>query len=160
LIFCSLIAAVDSAGKNSYLVHDPSARAADPRWRYIPWDFNASFGQSYRTGRRGPELYDIASFAKYNRLFERLLGDERLREPLFERYRAALSGPWQLADVQHTLDDWASEVEAAALRDELKWGEAYRSFYESRMDLTSHREEVEYLRGWIAERWSVIDGQL
>jgi len=160
LIFCSLIAAVDSAGKNSYLVHDPSASAADPRWRYIPWDFNASFGQSYRTARRGPELYDISSFAKYNRLFERLLGDERLRGPLFERYRAALSGPWQLAEVQHTLDDWASEVEAAALRDELKWGEAYRSFYESRMDTTSHREEVEYLRGWIAERWSAIDGQL
>ena len=47
-VFTSALRADDSAGKNSYLYHDPRPAAPDPRWRYVPWDFNASFGQDWR----------------------------------------------------------------------------------------------------------------
>jgi spore coat protein H len=161
LIFCSLIEATDSAGKNAYLYHDARPEAPEPRWRYLPWDFNASFGQNYRTHRLRSTDYLPADFGKKNELFARLLRDEALRTRLFERYRAALGGPWERGEVLALFDGWVREIALAARRDEQKWGEPYRAYgWGGRADFTTHEEEVQYVRRWIEERWEAIDGAL
>jgi len=158
LVFVGAIAATDSAGKNSYLCHDPrSDSEVDARWRYIPWDFNASFGQSYRTSRRTADAYPPQAFGQYNHLFERLLGNADARQHIHDRYAAALSGAWQLASVQAWLAEHAQEIAAASERDETKWRDAYRAYWTSaRSDFLSHTEEVDYLREWLDARWALL----
>lgn len=46
-----------------------------------------------------------------------------------------------------------TRLERAALRDDVKWGEAFRSYCSGRVDWTSHPEEIAYVREWIRARW-------
>jgi hypothetical protein len=160
LMFVCLIQATDSAGKNSYLYHDPREDAPEPRWRYLPWDFNASFGQGYRTQRRATTAYPLSDFSVYNEVFARISRDEGLSARLRERFDAALRGAWNRVSVLALFDAWVAEIGPAALRDEQKWGMAYRDAWGGRTDLTTYLEEVDYVRRWIDERWSFMDADL
>jgi spore coat protein H len=146
LMYVCLIQATDSAGKNSYLYHDPRDGAPEPRWRYLPWDFNASFGQGYRAQRRSSSAYPLSDFQQYNELFARILRDPELSARLRARFREALSGAWAVSDILAMFDQWTEEIGPSALRDEQKWGAAYRAQWGARPDLTSHSEEIDYVR--------------
>jgi spore coat protein CotH len=156
-MFVSLIGAVDSAGKNSYLYHDPRSDSPTPLWRYVPWDFNASFGQSYQTHRLSPgDSPELV--ARRNGLFERMLMEPRLRKPLLERYDAVLHDACEVETVIAWFDAWVREIDASALRDEQKWSDAVRAYDWKRSDeFTTYTEEVEYVRAWIRERWDAVD---
>lgn len=152
-LLVSAIAGTDSADKNSYLAHDPDPDA-DGRFRVVPWDFNASFGQNYRTERRPADVYEPAHFAEDNRIFELLYGQPTLRAALRARLDAALEGPWQLDTVLAWFDTWAAQIADASARDEQKWGAAYRAFgWGGRTEFTTHDEEVAYVRAWLQARW-------
>lgn len=159
LIFVCLIQASDSAGKNSYLYHDPRDDAPEPRWRYVPWDFNASFGQGYRTQRRALTDFPLPAFSAYNELFARMLRDPALSAQLRERFRDALEHAWRVDQVLALFDTWVSEIGPSALRDEQRWGEAYRESW-ARADLTTYVDEVAYVRAFIEARWSFMAGEL
>jgi spore coat protein CotH len=153
-IFVTCILADDSAGKNSYLYHDPLDPAS--RWRFIPWDFNHSFGQTWLTERQ-----DFASTSEYrgrNQIFALLLADPAFATPMRARYQAALAGVWQLDTVLARLDAHVAEVEASARRDERKWQADYRSMWlwNFRTDYTDFSAEVSYVRQWIADRWAYV----
>jgi len=153
-ILVSLIAANDSAGKNSYLVHEPDVEGS--LWRVLPWDFNASFGQTYRTARRAPEVYTPDYYIRSNRIFELLCTVPQLREVLKQRYNDTLNQRWHVDTVLGWWDAWAEEIREASKRDELKWSTAYRSYdWGERSDFVSHEEEVAYVRHWIRSRWEL-----
>jgi spore coat protein H len=147
--------AIDSAGKNHYLYHDPRPDAPDTRFHYVPWDFNASFGQSYQTRRFSPlKIYDAGS---RNRVFERLLADPLLAEPMIERLHEALTSRVAVDKVLALLDTWADEIGAAAQRDEDKWGEEFRDFdWGDRETFNDHVDEIEYVHDWIIEHWAAL----
>lgn len=93
----------------------------------------------------------------------RQLEDPRLREPMLERYREILNGPWPLDEILATLDTWATEIEGAALRDEVKWNETYRTYWEmQRKDYNrnTYPEKIAYIREWLKTRWSFIASNL
>jgi spore coat protein H len=149
-ILVRLLNAEDSGAKNSfhYLPAAPGAK-----WRYIPWDFNASFGQSWRTLRREPDWDN--DFSHRNEIFARLLASHERKAQLDALYREALDGPWKLDDLLAIVDEMAAEIGPSAKRDELKWGGTYRDYgaWSTRSDFTDWEGEVEYLRGWLIERW-------
>lgn len=154
-IFVSLIMADDSAGKNSYHYHDPSAGP----WRFVPWDFNDSFGQTWQTARKGfvtaPESYTWA-----NHLFSRMLGAPSIGDPLRTRYGAVLHGLYDLPEVLALMDAMVEETATSARRDEGRWGAQYVSYggWSWRGDFLGYDEEVAYLRQWIEDRWGYVDG--
>jgi spore coat protein H len=156
-ILVSAISADDSAGKNSYLIHDPRPAAPDPRWHCVPWDFNASFGQDWQAQRVGAAA-DPEGLSRFNRIFERLLHDPRLRAALLQRYRTALDhGGLELGSVLGLVDGWAEQNHAAALHDERRWGSAIA---DHRGQPASYRGELDYLRAWIPERWELLQRHL
>jgi CotH protein len=158
-LLISLILAGDSAGKNSYHYHDPLAGAADARFHVVPWDFNDSFGQTFYNDHTGREATrDLEKLSEYNLLFQRLLGDPETRAPLTARYRVALDDEWELGSVLAAFDTWAAQNEPAALRDERRWGTDYAAYFAARRSsgLTTHREEIAYVRSWIIERWAYV----
>lgn len=153
-IFVSLIMGDDSAGKNSYHYHDP----AGGLWRFAPWDFNDSFGQTWQSERKGfdshPEDYTWA-----NEMFVRLLDSNAFGSPLRARYGAALvDGPYAIDEVLARYDAMVAETRVSALRDEQRWREAYLTYqgWNWRTNFTTYEEEVVYVRQWIVDRWGFV----
>jgi spore coat protein H len=154
-LLVGFLAAFDSAGKNSYHYRDNRVGAPDGRFHLVPWDFNDSFGQSWRTARRAFTLNPEELTLK-NYLFERLLAEPETRGPLLDRYLSVLENEWELGSILAHVDAWASEIHAVALRDESLWGADYASYFYLRTDLTNHEQEVAYLRQWISDRWAFV----
>ena len=158
-LLVSLIIAGDSAGKNSYHYRDPSAGAADGRFHVVPWDFNDSFGQTFYNDHAGREAdRDPEELAEYNRLFERLLEEPTTRASIIARYSSVLANEWEVGSVLKAFDTWAAENENAALRDERKWATTYAAYFASSRStpLTTHAEEMAYVRQWIIDRWALL----
>ncbi|WP_158619275.1 CotH kinase family protein [Corallococcus sp. AB011P] len=153
-IFAHLAALSDSVTKNAY-----HFRAQGParRWRYIPWDLDASFGQNWDTTRQAPDLMD--SFTEENRLFARMLEDPTIRQPLRERLHTLIHTTLHRDVVQGLIDTYAAEVDRAARKDEAHWGEAYRHFprWNQRTDILGFEEEVQYLHDWVDAHWALLE---
>lgn len=158
-IWVSFILADDSAGKNSYHYHDPLR--ADAVWHFVPWDLNASFGQDWKTFRTpATSSPPDAWFRSVNNLFDRILSDPNMGPALEARYGEELRGPLAADTIVELFDGFAREIEESALRDEQKWRNAYLDYtlWRARTDFTSYQQEVEYVRRWIAERHTYLDG--
>jgi hypothetical protein len=152
-IFVTAISGGDSAGKNSYHYHDP---AGGP-WRYVPWDFNYSFGQDWRTIRVGSDE-DPESYQWANEFFVRFLGEPTIGPGLRTRYMQVMQNQYALQGILDTVDAWEVENLRSALRDERKWGDAYLNYssWNGRSDFLDHMGEMDYLRTWITDRWSYL----
>ena len=152
-IFVSLIMADDSAGKNSYHYHDP---AAGP-WRYAPWDFNDSFGQTWQTARKGFDA-DPEGYTWANQLFARILAAPTLGDPLRARYGEVLGDVYALDAILARLDAMLAETAPSARRDQGRWGEQYKSYagWNWRADFLDYDAEAAYLRQWIVDRWTFV----
>ncbi|WP_437971170.1 CotH kinase family protein [Sorangium sp. So ce260] len=153
-IFVTFIVADDSAGKNSYHYRDPAAGTV---FRYAPWDFNASFGQTWQTER--DPASERVEYTGANLLFKRLLEEPSIGDPLRARYGEVLRGALADAEIQAIVDGYVERIDASARRDEAKWGEAYRSYqgWSERSDFTTYEEEIAYVKAWISERWQHQD---
>lgn len=156
-ILATFAFADDSVAKNAYHYR---ARGPETRWRFIPWDLDASLGQRWNTVRQPADGLDF--FTSRNLLFARMLEDPAISGPLLARYRELLQGPLHPDAVLGLIDAYANEVRAAAHKDEARWREEYRSFprWQKRTDFTDFEGELEYLREWVRLRWELLDAQL
>lgn len=154
--FVTLLVAQDSDVKNSYHCHDPKGGP----WRYVPWDLDGTFGQTWKTQRLKPIApLDVGDD---NEMFRRILAEPTFSGPLKARLRAALSHELAPALLQARVDALAQELGPSARRDEARWMAQYRAYptWSWRTDFTTFDEEVVYLRQWIALRWAFLDTQL
>lgn len=156
LITCTAILARDSLGKNSYHYHDP----AGGLWRVVPWDFNASFGQTWQT-RRDPANADPDGLLPINQLFVRLMNEPDLGAALKARYGGALKQEISQERVLAAFEAMVREVDACARRDERRWRARYLTYggWATRTDFTDFDGEVAYVRQWITSRWAWLNGK-
>ncbi|MBK8252816.1 MAG: CotH kinase family protein [Polyangiaceae bacterium] len=154
-IFVTFTMADDSAGKNSYLYHDPLTPGGV--FRYAPWDFNASFGQTWQTAR---EAAKKTVEYKGNKLFSRFLAEPTIGDPLRTRYVATLHGLYSKEAIINIVDSYIKRIDKSALRDEARWVDEYQNYsgWNWRNDFTTYQEEVVYLKQWISDRWDYQDG--
>ena len=73
-ILMTFVGGWDSGGKNQLVYHDPES---DGPWRFVPWDFNASWGQQWETSRVTADSWDDLTWT--NNLFYRSLNRTRSR---------------------------------------------------------------------------------
>ncbi|MHA7632972.1 CotH kinase family protein [Corallococcus sp. M7] len=156
-ILAHLAALSDSVTKNAYHFR---AQGQARRWRYIPWDLDASFGQNWNTTRQAPDV--MASFTEENHLFARMLEDPALRGPLRERLHTLLHTSLHRDVVHGLIDTYAAEVDRAARKDEAHWGEAYRHFprWNQRTDILGFEGEVKYIHDWVDAHWEFLEEEL
>ncbi|RKH36147.1 hypothetical protein D7Y13_01760 [Corallococcus praedator] len=147
----------DSVTKNAYHFR---AQGAAERWRYIPWDLDASFGQNWDTTRRAP--WPMATFPEQNLIWTRMMEDPAIRQPLRERFHTLLHTSLHRDVVQGLIDTYAAEVGRAARKDEAHWGEAYRHFpvWNQRTDINSFEDEVKYIHDWVDAHWDALEEEL
>ena len=143
----------DSGGKNSYLAWDE----VTSRMRYVPWDFNHSWGQDWRTLRVGSDTYN--DFTWTNRVFE--AHQKANADVLWARWESLVEdGPLRQDALFAEMDRLYADIDPSAERDWERWGDAYRSYSGwsgSRSDWTDYAGERRYLEEWIEERceWAV-----
>lgn len=158
LILATALLATDTLAKNALHHHD----ASDGKWRYLPWDWNASFGQDWQTYRLDPDMEPLALARASNRIFARLLDDAALGADTRAQYREALAGAISRTAVLDLVDRLVSEVAAAARRDDERWSAEQRAFagWCERGSFEAFDGEVAYLRRWIGERWERLGAAL
>lgn len=144
----------DSAGKNAYLVNDLTS----PGFRFVPWDFNHSYGQSWRTSRIPSDMNE--DFRSRNKVFDHLQTDPATFAAIQSRLDtlmepgAPLSSEFQLGRV----DELIERLDPSCRRDWARWSAEYYSFGRWADDRTEAGDwqdydgEVAYLRQWLAER--------
>ncbi|MFP2928815.1 CotH kinase family protein [Pyxidicoccus sp. 3LG] len=156
-IFSHLTYAADSVAKNAY---HHRARGPGARFRFIPWDLDASFGQDWNTFRL--EVSVLETFTAENLLFERMLDNPAIAAPMGERYLGLLQGPLHRDVVLELIDGYHRELGAAALKDQARWSEQQRTFprWSVRTDMNDFEGEVAYLRSWVDLRWRLVEEEL
>ncbi len=143
----------DSGGKNAYFYNDPAA----PLFRFEPWDFNHSLGQTWRTEREAANYSD--DFTGANNLFARLLDSRKFGQTMRDRFADARATPLAKAEMQDLIDSYVERIDRAARKDWSVWDYQYRSYsgWSWRDDWTEYDEEVDYVRGWVDDRWDWIE---
>jgi hypothetical protein len=154
LVYYSL--SEDSAGKNSYLYHNPES----DRWRYIPWDFNHAWGQNWYTLRTDPS--SLNTFQSRNRIFWAFQTSAAASETLWERYaQMRADGPLHPDWIKGQLDDYYALIQPAAEKDWDHWGREYETYgywANARSGTWQDYEgEKDYLYDWVEERAVVLD---
>jgi spore coat protein H len=149
----------DSVGKNAYFYSD----APGEPFRYIPWDFNQSWGQAWQTKRK--DVDRIPDYTEANRVFEIIESNPALTNELKRRYRALRrpGQPFDPAWLQERLDAYYALIGPSAARDWDRWGEDYSTFFrwaeirDDHDDWTDYEGERAYLEGWVAARAGHMD---
>jgi hypothetical protein len=143
----------DSVGKNAYVHVDPETGVAT----LMPWDFNASWGQSWKTYRRDPA--QLRDHAEHNRIFWMHENDPESLAALQARYTALRDGgPFDPAWQKARLDEYFAEIDRAAQKDWDMWGADYMDFErwrqkrEDKQDWTDFEGEKACLYAWIDAR--------
>lgn len=142
----------DSYLKNIYLYH-----ATGGVFRYAPWDFNASWGQNWRTYRVRSTFID--GDASTNRIFAALLNDSSASATMWERFGdMRANGPFSETWQTTTLDNYFGMIDRSAQRDWDAWGETYKTYIgwatsrDSKADWTDYEGEKAYVYQWVSER--------
>lgn len=145
--------AEDSADKNSYLYETPDSGV----FRFVPWDFNASWGQNWRTYRRGTDFLNY--YQANNRIFAAFQEDPTASAALWERFVTLREeGPLNAAWQRERLDAYYARIDRSAERDWEVWGDAYRTYdgwaeyREDHEDWTDFEGEKAYVYAWIEGR--------
>jgi hypothetical protein len=146
------LACDDSGGKNAYLYHN-----AGGQYRYAPWDFNHSVGQSWTTDRVPATEYN--DFIWTNAIFGHLENEPVLSAELWSRYDAmrADGATLSLSNQLERIDAWSAETLDSATRDWGRWESDYRSYWYWRDDIWDPAGETDYIRQWLADRDVYLD---
>ena len=155
-ILTTTLIAYDNLGKNSNVYRDSDG--PDTRFRYIPWDLNATWGQGWDTQRVLPTAAgkDSPVPLAHNGIWERIAESPTLSDRLDARFGAALAGPISRVAMLALFDQMSAEVRPSALRDDRRWDAERRAYplWSKRTDLTTFDTEHAYLRSWIEQRWT------
>ena len=157
-ILTTALTAYDNFGKNSLVYIDSDG--PDRRFRYIPWDMNATFGQSWDRSPLSPRELGRGTKvpSTYNGIWQRIIESPALLARLEARYAAALEGPISQASMLELFDQMSAEVHPSALRDDRKWNAARKSYsvWAKLQSEATFDTERETMRKWIDERWSYL----
>jgi len=145
-LFVHHTASDDSAGKNAYLYCDP----AHPEFRYVPWDFNHSFGQGWYTYRVASNVN--SDFAWNNGIFDHFHEHALASDELWDRYADLRdTGPLHRDWFTAQLDAYYAQIQLSAERDWWFWGADYLSYWAG-SNANDYEAEKLYLYAWLEDR--------
>ena len=146
-----------SSVKNAYVYVDPASGLAT----VMPWDFNASWGQSWKTYRRDPG--QLRDHTADNRVFWMHENDPASWAAMQARYTAMRDGgPLDPAWQKARLDEYYARMDRSAQKDWVRWEPEYRDFErwrqkrEDKQDWTDFEGEKAFLYEWIDQRAAYV----
>ena len=142
---------LDGITKNFYLAR-AAATAADPRPRFffVPWDYDATFGRNWDGSRVSPREW------LSNRLFDRLWADPTTRDAFRRRWQELRAGPFQAEAIARQIDANAATLGPAIRRNEQRWK---RIDHAAPRELT-FEEDIRQMKVWTTERLTWLDAEI
>ena len=142
---------MDGIDKNFILARDaPRAARPKPRFFFVPWDYDATFGRNWE-GSRVSSTEWISSH-----LFDRLLRNAAYRERYAARWRQLRERQFSVDNIIRMIDDNARTLGDAARRNERRW-KGIEGPGSGQLTLT---EDVKQMKEWVAARTKWLDQEI
>ncbi len=139
---------LDGFDKNLMLARDaPGSNAPAPRFFFVPWDYDATFGRHWEGSRVGYTRW------LSNYLFERLLGDPAYRKQFNARWKQLRQREFAVSTICGMIDSNVQTLGAAADRNAARWRSAAQ-FYP---DTLSFKEDIAQMKDWVVRRTRWLD---
>jgi spore coat protein CotH len=144
---------MDGITKNFLLARD-AAPASDPkaapRFFFVPWDYDATFGRNWNATPVGPDAW------LSNHLFDRLHADPAFRRRFATRWQELRKQPLATATLHRLMDDNVRTLGDAARRNEERWRDA-RGYYP---DALTFAEDMAQMKEWVVTRGQWLDAEI
>ena len=142
---------MDGIDKNFMLARRaPTAAAPKPRFFFVPWDYDATFGRNWEASRVPPTEW------LSNHLFNRLLSQREYRQKFAARWRQLRAREFSLANLGRLIDDNARALGAAPQRNAARW-EKLAGGYPDRL---TFEDDLRQMKEWLAARTQWLDGEI
>ena len=142
---------MDGADKNFVIARDaPSANMPQPRFFFVPWDYDATFGRNWEGSIVEPNEW------LSNHLFDRLLGNATYKQKYAARWRALRKRQFSVENIARMIDDSARTLGTAATRNERRWKEIdTRDSHQ-----LTFAEDLKQMKNWVAARTKWLDAEI
>ena len=139
---------MDGDDKNLIFARNaPTAAVPKPRFFFVPWDYDATFGRHWNATRVEPTEWVS------NHLFERLLRDTTYRGKFAARWRKLRTREFSEQTIHRMIDDNVQTLGDAAKRNELRWQTRTGPY----PDQLTFEEDVVEIREWVTARLKWLD---
>ena len=142
---------LDGFDKNLMLARDASTAAVPkPRFFFVPWDYDATFGRNWEGSRVSPTKW------LSNSLFDRLQGSQVYRQQFAARWKQLCAREFSVANIERLIDENARTLGDAVKRNASRWQTLERS-YGNRL---SFEEDLRQMKEWVAARTRWLDAEI
>ena len=142
---------IDGFDKNLMLARDASTAAVPkPRFFFVPWDYDATFGRNWEGSRVSPTKW------LSNSLFDRLLGSPGYRQQFAARWKQLRAREFSVANIERLIDENARTLGDAVKRNASRWQTLERS-YGNRL---SFEEDLRQMKEWVAARTRWLEAEV
>jgi hypothetical protein len=142
---------MDGNDKNLIFARNaPSADNPKPRFFFVPWDYDATFGRNWNATRVSPTEWVS------NYLFERLLRDATYRGKFAARWTQLRRKEFADRTVREMIDDNVRTLGEAARRNSLRWRTPTGPY----PDRLTFEQDIAQMHQWTAARLQWLDDQI
>jgi hypothetical protein len=142
---------MDGIDKNFILARDaPTAVGTKPRFFFVPWDYDATFGRNWEASRVGSTEW-LSSH-----LFDRLLSDRAYRQQFAARWRQLRAREFSVDNLGRMIDECAQMLGEAVLRNAARW----ESPGGSAPDRRGFDAELRQMKEWVMARTKWLDAEV
>ncbi len=142
---------MDGIDKNFILARDaPGAAMPRPKFFFVPWDYDATFGRNWEGSRVGPTEW-ISSH-----LFDRLLSNAAYRQRYAARWRQLRERQFSVEKITRMIDGNAQTLGDAAKRNERRW----KGIDGPASGQLTFAEDVKQMKEWVAARTKWLDQEI
>jgi hypothetical protein len=142
---------MDGIDKNLMLTRDePLTNAPVPRFFFVPWDYDATFGRNWNAHRVEPNAW------LSNHLLDRLLGEATYRQKFVARWKQLRVREFSVAKIHGMIDENARTLGEATKRNETRW----RTLTGPYPDRLGFEEDLAQMKEWISARVKWLDQEI
>ena len=142
---------MDGNDKNFILARNAATTAApNPRFFFVPWDYDATFGRNWEASRVDPTAWLSIH------LFDRLQSDQAYRQKFAARWRQLRTREFSLANLGRMIDENVRTLGAAVPRNATRW----KTLDGPYPDRLTFDEDVQQMKKWIVARTQWLDAEI
>jgi hypothetical protein len=142
---------VDGIDKNFIIARDAATTTRPaPKFFFVPWDYDATFGRSWEASRVGPNEW------MSSHLFDRLLADAGYRQRFAARWRKHRANQFSVQNLTRMIDQNARVLGDAVQRNETRW----KTLDGPYPDRLSFNQDLEQMKEWIVARITWLDADI
>jgi spore coat protein CotH len=142
---------MDGNDKNFIIARDaPTAAMQQPRFFFVPWDYDATFGRNWEGSIVEPREW------LSNHLFDRLLGNRTYQQKYAARWKELRKKQFSVENISRMIDENAQTLGAAATRNERRW----KGKIDANSGELTFGEDLKQMKAWVAARTKWLDAEI